>query len=167
MISLLCAVSLLACPHAAFGSAPARDREGVVHFAKAADSSFDRFSYAPSAASRRWMRLKYWRMRAYSPYFDSRTSWYSSAWTYKDDYAIYPGERLPADFYLRDARGRRLYIPFDCRRGSCPQFAADIGSPAFRAHWIAEAKDDYRHGYRGIFVDDVNMELRISDGNGN
>src|SRR5689334_7790692 len=158
MISLLCALSMLGCSDAAFGSAPGRDRAGIVHFAKSADSSFDRFTIAPSAASQQWMRDKYWRMRAYSPYFDARTSWYTRAWSYKDSYAIYPGENLSSDWYLRDAGGHKLYIWFDCGGGTCPQYAGDIGSPGFRAHWIAEAKDDYLHGYQGLFVDDVNME---------
>src|SRR4051812_2048977 len=167
MISLLCAVGLLACADAALGSAPARDRAGIVHFAKSADSSFDRFSYAPTTARQQWMRDKYWRMRAYSPYFDTRTSWYSRAWFYKDAYAIYPGETMDSSYYLRDARGQKLYIWYDCGGGTCSQYAADIGSPGFRAQWIADAKRSYLHGYQGLFVDDVNMELRISDGNGN
>jgi len=167
MISLLCALSLLGCADSAFGSAPARDRAGVVHFAKSADSSFDRFSYAPSAARQQWMRDHYWRMRAYSPYFDSRTQWFQGAWFYKDSYAIYPGENQDSSYYLRDAQGHKLYIWYDCGGGSCSQFAGDIGNPGFRAQWIADAKRSYAQGYKGIFVDDVNMQLRISDGNGN
>jgi len=166
MISLLCALSALGCASSAFAAPPVRDREGVVHFAKSADSSFDRFSYAPSAARQQWMRDKYWRMRAYSPYFDSRTAWYERAWFYKDAYAIYPGERLDERWFLRDAQGRKLYIWYGCGGGTCPQYAADIGNPQFRAHWIADARRSYEAGYKGIFVDDVNMELRISDGNG-
>ncbi len=145
-----------------------RDRAGIIHFAKSADSSFDRFSQAPTPARQQWMRTKYWRMRAYSPYFDTRTAWYQRAWFYKDAMAIYPGETgVPSDFYLRDAQGRRLYIWYDCGGGSCSQFAGDIGSPAFRAAWIADARRSYAQGYKGLFVDDVNMQQRISDGNGN
>src|ERR1043165_4930692 len=88
VISLLCAMTVLGCSEFAYAGAPPRDRAGVVHFAKSADSSFDRFSYAPDAARKQWMNDKYWRMRAYSPYFDSRTSWYSRAWSYKDAMAI-------------------------------------------------------------------------------
>jgi hypothetical protein len=167
MISLLCALTMLGCSDAAFGSAPGRERAGIVHFAKSADSTFDQYSYAPSPARQQWMREKYWRMRAYSPYFDTRTAWYSRAWFYKDSYAIYPGESVPSDFYLRDAGGHKLYIWFDCGGGTCPQYAGDIGNPAYRAAWIADARARYAEGYQGIFVDDVNMELRISDGNGN
>ena len=168
MISLLCTLTVLGCADSAFGAAPGRDRAGVIHFAKSADSSFDRFSQAPTPARQQWMRTKYWRMRAYSPYFDTRTAWYQRAWFYKDAMAIYPGETgVPSDFYLRDAQGRKLYVWYDCGGGSCSQFAGDIGSPAFRAAWIADAKRSYAQGYQGLFVDDVNMQQRISDGYGN
>ena len=145
------------------------DPAGVVHYAKPATSSFDRYSRRPSARRQAWMRAHYWRMRAYSPYFDSRTRWYGNAWFYRDAYALFRGRR-PArehpEWILRDGRGRRLYIPFDCERGSCPQYAADIGNPAFRAHWIAGARASLARGYTGVFIDDVNMELRVSYGTG-
>ena len=89
-----------------------------------------------------WMRAHYWRMRAYSPYFDTRPRWFRNAWVYQDAYAIYRGRRLgaraPASGSCATAAGagstsRRL------RAGSCPQYAADIGNPAFRAQWIAGA----------------------------
>ena len=105
MISLLCALSLLGCSGAALGAAPARDRAGLIHFARAADSSFDRFTQAPTPAQQAWMRSKYWRMRAYAPYFDSRTPWFGGAWAYKDAMAIYPSESKPAHWYLKDANG--------------------------------------------------------------
>jgi hypothetical protein len=40
----------------------------------------------------------------------------------------------------------------------------DISNPAFRRHWIAEAKAELRHGYRGRYVDDVNMAFRVGNG---
>ena len=104
MISLLCALSLLGCSDAAW--APLRRATGraSIHFAQAADSSFDRFTQAPTPAQQAWMRAKYWRMRAYAPYFDSRTPWFGGAWAYKDAMAIYPGETEPAHWYLKDAQ---------------------------------------------------------------
>jgi hypothetical protein len=167
MVSLLCALSILGCSDVAMGAAPARDREGKIHFARGADSSFDRFSYAPSPSSQAWMRSKYWRMRTYPPYFDSRTAWFNGAWAYKDAMAIYPGESRPADHYLRDAQGRPLYIWYACNSGTCTQYAGDIGSASYRNAWLADIKASYAKGYKGVFVDDVNMELRISDGHGN
>ena len=147
MISLLCALSLLGCSDAALGAAPARDRTGLIHFARAADSSFDRFTQAPTPAQQAWMRSKYWRMRAYAPYFDSRTAWYGGAWAYKDAMAIYPGENKPADWYLKDAQGRPLYIWWGCNGTTCSQFAGDVGSPEYRRAWIDDAKAMYLKGY--------------------
>jgi hypothetical protein len=145
------------------------DGAGAVRFVKAAESDFDRFTRDPSRALRRWMRTKYWRMRTYSPYFDRRLRWFPDAWVYRDLYAIYRGSPLAREhpeWILRDPRGRRLYIPFECSGGSCPQYAADIGNPAFRRYWIREARASLRRGYRGLFVDDVNLIKRVADGSG-
>ena len=75
-------------------------------------------------------------MRAYAPYFDSRLSWSSKAWVYQSAYAIYPGgarrRAQHPEWILRDAAGNKLYIPFGCSGGTCPQYAGDIGNPAFR-----------------------------------
>ncbi|HEY7076908.1 MAG TPA: putative glycoside hydrolase [Solirubrobacteraceae bacterium] len=169
MIAALCALTVLGCTGGAFASAPGLDPAGVVHYAKPADSGFDRFTKAPTAAQQAWMRTHYWRMRAYSPYFDTRTSWYADAWFYKDSYALYVSSALAAEhpeWILRDAAGNKLFIQFGCHDGLCPQYAADIGSPDFRARWIADARAALAHGYRGIFIDDVNMEMRVSDGSG-
>jgi hypothetical protein len=140
-----------------------------VNFMRGAESAFDRFTLQPTAARQRWMREHYWRMRTYAPYFDARLDWNPNAWTYKDAYAIHPGSSLPsADprFVLRDAAGRRLYIPWGCANGTCPQYAGDIGNPAFRAAWIAEARRQLVAGYKGLYVDDVNMYMQVSDGRG-
>jgi hypothetical protein len=155
-------------------AAPANaDSIGKVRFVKEADTGFEPQVRAPSPAQADWMRTHYWRQKTYAPYFDSRTSWYPNAWTYKDAYAIYAhgnGE-VNADqhpnWVLKDAAGNRLYIPFGCQGGTCPQFAGDIGNPEFRAQWIAKAQGTLAAGaYRGLFVDDVNMELAVSNGNG-
>ena len=45
--------------------------------------------------------------------------------------------------------GGKLYIPFGCSGGTCPQYAADIGNPEFRAAWIEEARSQLAHGYKG------------------
>src|SRR4029077_18757723 len=82
---------------------------------------------------------------------------------------IYTGASLAAEhpeWILKDANGNRLYIPFGCRNGSCPQQADDIGNPAYRAWWIAQARTRVGKGYRGLFVDDVNLALKVGDGTG-
>jgi hypothetical protein len=136
---------------------------------RGAETSFDRFTLDPGPQERRWMREHYWRMRTYAPYFDSRLGWSPRAWTYKDAYAIYPGRRHDSSalrFVLRDESGRRLFIPWGCSGGRCPQWAGDIGDPAFRAAWIAEARAQLAAGYTGLYIDDVNMLLQVSDGHG-
>jgi hypothetical protein len=115
------------------------------------------------------MRENYYRMQTYSPYFDSRLSWYPWAWEYKDAYAIKPAWDVFAEhpeWVLRDANGEMLYIPWGCSGGTCPQYAADVGNPEFRKWWIEGAKSKIALGYDGIWVDDVNLEWRIGNGNG-
>ena len=90
------------------------------------------------------------------------------AWAYENAYAIYPGqEGAQAQYILKDGQGRRLYIPYNCHDGACSQYAADIGDPGWRRHFIDRAKARIARGYKGIFVDDVNLAFKVSDGNGN
>ncbi len=156
---------LLVTASTAIGSEPA----GRVRFYNIADSDFDRYSRAPDPEQQAWMRQRYRRMQTYSPYFDQRLSWYPQAWVYKDSYAIkphWPAFREHPEWLLRDVEGRALYIPWGCAGGSCPQHAADVGNPAFRAHWIAAARRLIAKGYRGLWIDDVNLTWRVSDGHG-
>jgi hypothetical protein len=140
---------------------------GQVRFTKAAESGFDQYLLHPSPAGRSWISSHYSRMRAYSSFFDSRTSWYTNAWAYQNAYAIYRGQEAGEEqWILKDGQGRRLYIPFACSGGTCPQYAADIGDPGWRRHWIDDAKRLLAKGYRGIFVDDVNLAFNVSAGDG-
>ena len=154
----------------AMGADPASGASGTIRFFKVASSDFDPFTKSASATEQEWMRKHYWRMLTYSPYFDTRVAWFPNAWVYKDLYAIYvnsPQAQEHPEWILRDAAGSKLYIPFGCSRGGCPQYAADVGNPAFRAYWIADARSRLRKGYRGLFVDDVNMmRSRVGDGSG-
>jgi F5/8 type C domain/Hypothetical glycosyl hydrolase family 15 len=149
--------------------AAAQTSPGAVHFAKAAESDFDVFTSAPTDAQKTWMRAHYDRMRAYSPYFDSRLSWFSNAWAYQDLYAIYRTSSIATqhpEWILKDSAGDRLYIPFGCSGGTCPQYAADPGNASFRSWWIQSAAANMAKGYRGLFVDDVNMDWRVGSGSG-
>jgi hypothetical protein len=142
---------------------------GSIRLARGAESSFDAYTKSPSSAQQSFMREHYWRMRVFSPYFDSRLSWYRDGWVYQDAYAIYPNAPVATDhpeWILRDSAGNKLWIQFACGGGKCTQYAADIGNPDFRAWWIAGAKAKLSAGYRGLFVDDVNMAQRVSDGYG-
>jgi hypothetical protein len=163
-VFLLALVVAVVCAPAALAA-----EQGAVRLARGAEASFDVFTRSPSAADQSFMRDRYWRMRVYSPYFDSRLSWFRDGWVYQDAYAIYPSSPLVTshpEWILRDPAGNRLWIQFACSGGSCTQYAADIGNPQFRAWWIAAAKAKLAAGYRGLFIDDVNMAQRVSNGNG-
>jgi len=143
---------------------------GQVRFYNIADSDFDIYSKHPDSNTQAWMRKNYFRMQTYSPYFDSRLSWYPNAWAYKDAYAIKPHwpefDQHP-EWILRDEAGRMLYIPWGCADGRCPQYAADVGNREFRAHWILRARVLIDKGYKGLWIDDVNLTWRVGDGDGN
>jgi len=115
------------------------------------------------------MREHYFRMQTYADYFDSRLSWYPNAWVYKDSYAIYRDSDVRTahpEWILRDQDANELFIPFGCSGGTCPQYAADFGNPDFRRWWIDELRATLLAGYVGVWVDDVNLEWRVGDGNG-
>lgn len=159
------ALAVLSCTSLALGA------EGDVRVFKFADRSFDRFTSAPGPQLRGFIRERYTRLVAFSPYFDTRTSWYPDALSYQDLYAIYSDGRTDTadkhpEWILRDDRGRRLYIPFGCENGTCPQYAGDPGNARFRRWWIDRAKAAIERGYRGIYVDDANMDMRVGDGRG-
>jgi hypothetical protein len=146
-----------------------RPDQGGVHFLAGSTPAFDRYTRSLDGGYGEFLRRHFSRLVAYSPYFDNKTAWYPRAWVYRDAYAIYPGSALAAEhpqWVLKDAAGRPLYIPFECAQGSCPQYAADIASPAYRRSWIGVVRAQLARGYRGLFVDDVNMEMRVSDGSG-
>ena len=140
---------------------------GSVNYFLMASSPWDRFTSDPAMES--WFTTHIWRMGVFSPYFDEKTSWYPDGWVYDDSYAIYQGSALAAEhpeWILRDSAGNPLYIPFGCSGGSCPQYAGDIASPAYRQAWIGNLEAELAHGYRGVFIDDVNMEMRVGNGAG-
>lgn len=154
----------------AFGLCTAQaiaDSPGIAHFVRFNDSSFDKFTSEPSLSTKEWIDTHIWRMGVFSPYFDDKTSWYPNGWVYRDAYAIYTKEALASEhpeWILRDSSGNKLYIPWGCSGGTCPQYAADISNPAFRHYWIEHVRADYAKGYRGVFVDDVNMDMRVGNG---
>lgn len=147
-------------------------KAGSVRFVqKASNSEFDKFTMTPSDALKATMRSRYTGMIVSSPYFDSRLRWFPKAWAYRGLYTAFPGSALVRqhrNWFLRQrsARGPLAHVPFDCEGGTCPQLAADLANPSFRRHWIRDARALVRRGYRTLYIDDVNMIRRVSDGNG-
>jgi Hypothetical glycosyl hydrolase family 15 len=156
-LALLCALS---------GQASA-DTAGAVHFVRSANTAFGSFVSSPSAEEQAWLRAHMWRMITWSPYFDERNAWFPQSWMYQDAYAIYPESAIASqhpEWILRDAAGNKLFIPYSCSGGTCPQYAGDVSNPSFRRYWIEQVGSHLAHGYRGLFVDDVNMDELVSNG---
>ena len=168
------AVAVAAAVAVLFAPSTAAADDGKVRLVRDADASATALLTESTAAQQEWMRTHYWRMRGYSPFF----TWHGLDWApptheYEDIYAIYTDGRDRQmiadhpDWILRDAAGRPLYIRYACSGGTCPQYAADVGSPGWRSFWIERIRQTLSKGYAGIWIDDINMNVdRVSDGTG-
>lgn len=148
-----------------FATAASANSSGSANVFVMAGSSYDPFLSNPSPQEQAWFSSHIWRMGVYAPYFNERTSWYHDGWVYKDAYALYNDTEHP-EWVAKDASGNNLYIPWGCSGGTCPQYAANIAIPAYRQAWIESLKAEVAHGYRGVFIDDVNMSLDVGNGRG-
>jgi hypothetical protein len=142
---------------------------GITQFYMRTSSAFNIYTNNPSTSAQAWMKGHFWRLQSSSPYFDSRLSWMPNAWAYLDLYGIPISSPLVSqhpDWILHDSAGNRLYIPFGCSNGTCPDYAGDVTNSSFRNWWIANAQSILSKGYRGFWIDDVNMEFRVGNGSG-
>ena len=144
---------------------------GHVNFVPNAQSNFDPYTSAPDLSLQQWMQSHYAAMVVYPPYFNTRTSWFPNAYAYLDLYGIHLGsweQTAHPEWILHDQWGHWLYMPWGCSSGTCPMYAADITNPGFRWYWINTALSTISAGnYPALFIDDVNLEFRVSDGWGN
>ena len=146
-----------------------RTSPGMSRFVVRTDRSWDQYTAQADRSMQLWFETHVWRMMVYAPYWNSRLSWYPNAWVYINLYSIPVNSTLVRqhpDWILRDSAGSPLYIPYECRGGSCPQYAADISNPEYRAAWIDKAGKFKAMGYKGFWIDDVNLAFRVSDGRG-
>jgi putative glycosyl hydrolase-like family 15 (GHL15) protein len=143
---------------------------GAVRFVATEQPGLDSGARLPGASVQGFLRSHAARMLVYAPSFDRQTAWYRGGWLYQDAYAIYPGSRVAlahSRWILRDRSGRPAYIPWGCGHGSCPQYAGNIADPGFRRFFIDRARAALHGGrYRGLYVDDVNLLERVSNGSG-
>jgi hypothetical protein len=155
------------------GAAPPPSGTGsagrVQYMAPKAGGSMVSFIDNSTSTQQQWMRTHWQRAVVVGGYWDSKLSWYPNGWAYMDAYAIYNGSSLASqhpEWILKDSSGRKLYIPFACSGGTCPQYAADIGNPAWRQDYINRCKALIAKGYKGIFADDVNLDMNVGNGSG-
>lgn len=163
------AVVFTGAPVAAQAAVDATGRTGEVRFVKRMTPSDDKYVTSGLQSDRDWLNQKFWRTEVFTPFFDSRTSWYGRGWLYSDIYAIYKGGDIATkhpEWILKDSAGNKLFIPWGCGGGTCPQYAADITNPDYRAFWINQLKTNLAKGYKGAWIDDVNTERRVGNGNG-
>ncbi|MEO7387072.1 MAG: putative glycoside hydrolase, partial [Gammaproteobacteria bacterium] len=142
---------------------------GAVRFYNVANSDFDVYTQSPSSTAQQWMRSHYARMQTYTPYFDGRLPWYPGAWAYKNIFGVSVGSTVAVqhpEWLLRDSSGNLLYIDWACANGTCPLYAADFGNSAYRTYWVSQAVALIGKGYKGLWIDDVDMDFRTSNGSG-
>lgn len=143
--------------------------EGKVTFVMRTGSWFDPYTDKPSSSTKSWLNSHFWRMQSTSPYFDSRISWFPNAIAYLDLYGVAVSSSLAVehpDWFLKDSKGDLMYIPFACNGSTCTQYAADPGNAEFRAYWISKAQAVLKKGYKGIWIDDVNLAFRVGNSAG-
>lgn len=107
------------------------------------------------------------RIMGYAGYWEQRLSWFPNSWFYQDSSSLYNGDTVPQqhpDWILRDQYGRPAFINWGCWNGWCPQYAPDLSNADFRAWWIQTAGQTLSRGYKGIFIDDVNLVMDLTDG---
>jgi hypothetical protein len=166
---LAIAATLLGSAHfEAFGQSTTSP--GRIRFTQRTSSDWDQFTANPSASFISWINQKMNRVQVYEPFFDSRLSWYKNAWSYQDLYGVSGGDNLVRqhpEWILKDSNNNWLYLPWGCSGGTCPLYAFDPGNPDFRNWWIQNrGKVAMSAGYKGLWIDDVNLEFRVGDRNG-
>lgn len=160
---------LLCCRTARAACVDSAMNPGCVHFLMRTNSAFDIWEAQPNTAQQEWFQTHFWEMQLSSPYFDSRLSWYSRAVTYFELYGVHPNDPLVAqhpEWILKDANGNPLYIDYNCTGNSCSQYAFDFSNPAFQQYQIAAMAKMLSAGYLGLWIDNVDLQVRTSNGQG-
>jgi len=142
---------------------------GCVHFLMRTSSAFDVYTKQPSVVQQEWFQTHFWEMQLSSPYFDSRLSWYSRAVSYYDLYGIHTDDPLVSEhpeWILKDQEGNRLYINYDCTGSACSQYAFDFSNAGFQQRQIGVLAKMLSAGYRGLWLDNVDLAVRTSNGQG-
>lgn len=152
-LTLLCIATLAAGAAGTAYASPARIVRGTL---AAGDPVLD----APSGLAQAFSRARYWRVSAFTPYFDGRLSYTAGAWAHQSAFALDAADATAnPSWVLHDVYGNQLYL-------GAGRYAADFGNAAFRAWWITRAQARLALGYRGVFVDDVLMERRTTTAGG-
>lgn len=110
-----------------------------------------------------------YRIMGFVNYWNWRLSWFPNSWFYRDSSSLYygsPDATAHPEWILKNQYGANLYINWLCGNGVCSQYVPDYSNENFRQWWIAQAKAGMSQGFTGIFVDDVNFVMNLSNGTG-
>lgn len=144
---------------------------GESNFFQNAATPWDPWVRPASGDCQTFFQGRYDQMLFYPPYSDPcMGSGFTGGLGYRDVQAIYKdgaGNPQAPQWVLKDSVGQYAHVNWGCGGGTCPLFAADIGSQAFRDNYISEARKWMEFGYRGIFIDDANWHINVSDQWGN
>ena len=128
-----------------------------------------------------FFRRHYWRAMEYPTWFDrtptpdhSFLSRYPRAMGYQDSMAwnsahdpVQDAKQWWYPYVLKDTQGRRLWNNWGGSKDAAghwrfPQYQMDISDPAYQDAWIAQAKKRAVNlGYKGLWVDDVNLNTGV------
>ncbi|UUY05489.1 IPT/TIG domain-containing protein [Svornostia abyssi] len=136
---------------------------GKVRFVKRSASAFDQYS---TQAYSTWLNQKLWRFQVSDDFFRDKTSWYTRGWVYWNSFGIWPDDPQASTYGLKTASGADVYLKYGSEDGAADRRAGDITNPAFRAARVAELKELLTHGYKGAWIDDVNLDLDLWERNG-
>lgn len=148
---------------------------GTVRYFQMSGPNWDQFTTSTATGMRSFIREHVSGIATFGPFFDDKLAWMPHAWLYYDSYAIYANSPVAAahpEWILKDASGNKLFIPFQCAAGTCPQYAGDISNLQFRSYQITtlltmlKAGGATESGYEGAWLDDVNMNMFVGDGTG-
>jgi hypothetical protein len=140
---------------------------GCVHFEWKTSSNTDQFTNAPTTSQQQWFQSHMFRIMGYAGYWDSRLSWFPNSWFYQDSSSLYNGDATSQqhpEWILHDQYGTPAFINWGCWNGTCPQYAPDYSNENFRQWWISQASLHLSVGYKGLFIDDVNLIMNLTDG---
>jgi hypothetical protein len=127
------------------------------------DSSFyDNYTHFPTTATKTFMQTHFYRSQESYGYFENNLSWYPNAWSYLNSYGITYGDPIVSqhpEYVMKDVNGNQLYIGYSCNGTNCSRYAGDFTNAGFRSYWIAQHLAILQRGYKGVWLDDVNLDL--------
>jgi hypothetical protein len=135
------------------------------------DGTFDPYIENTTPTQETWLQSHFWGLQTYSPSQDQILSWFAGGYAYVELWGVQPTNPLVQsnpDWVMKDVNGNWLYVNYNCSGGTCSQWAFDFSNPAFIQNLISQQiLPAVNAGWYGIWLDDVDMGMHTSDGNGN